>query len=144
VWLVCGYCSHSLITKMCLKPSHVHAAYLIEIWMILQGDGVSREEDQEREEAPPPSVPFFRLFEHADALDWTLMIVGSAAAAVHGAALPAYLYVLGRIVNLFGIYQHDMTVHHGKHLSSHNIYSLADELSKVEQNPSISVPVGSC
>lgn len=100
--------------------------------MDLQVEDVSGDEEQERDEPPPPSVPFFRLFAYADALDWLLMVVGSIAAAVHGAALPVYLYVLGRIINLFGQYQQDILSKSGHQLSSSSFQSLADELSKVE------------
>lgn len=100
--------------------------------MDLQVEDVSGDEEQERDEPPPPSVPFFKLFAYADALDWLLMVVGSIAAAVHGAALPVYLYVLGRIINLFGQYQQDILSKSGHQLSSSSFQSLADELSKVE------------
>ena len=100
--------------------------------MDLQVEDVSGDEEQERDEPPPPSVPFFRLFAYADPLDWLLMVVGSIAAAVHGAALPVYLYVLGRIINLFGQYQQDILSKSGHQLSSSSFQSLADELSKVE------------
>ncbi|KAJ7121945.1 hypothetical protein O6H91_Y563500 [Diphasiastrum complanatum] len=43
------------------------------------------------------------LFAYADYVDWLLMILGSIAAAVHGASLPVYLHFLGKIINLFGL-----------------------------------------
>ncbi|KAG0562857.1 hypothetical protein KC19_9G176700 [Ceratodon purpureus] len=93
-----------------------------------QVEAVSGDDEQEMEEPPPPSVPFFRLFAYADALDWTLMTLGSVAAAVHGAALPLYLYVLGRIINLFGSYQQDINANPGVSLSSSLFHSLADDI----------------
>ncbi|KAI9078203.1 hypothetical protein K1719_039817 [Acacia pycnantha] len=47
------------------------------------------DEMEEPEEIEPPqvAVPFSRLFVCADRLDWTLMVVGSLAAAAHGTAL---------------------------------------------------------
>ena len=92
---------------------------------------MSEDDEQETEEPPPPSVPFFRLFAYADALDWTLMTLGSVAAAVHGAALPLYLYVLGRIINLFGSYQQDINASPGISLSSSLLHSLAEDILKV-------------
>ncbi|KAK6935921.1 ABC transporter-like, ATP-binding domain, partial [Dillenia turbinata] len=51
-------------------------------------------------EPPPAAVPFSRLFACADGLDWFLMIVGSVAAAAHGAALVVYLHYFGKVVQL--------------------------------------------
>lgn len=98
---------------------------------------MSGDDEQEAEEAPPPSVPFFRLFAYADALDWTLMILGSIAAAIHGAALPLYLYVLGRIIDLFGSYQKDIVLNPDLSLSSSLLQSLADQILKVNHFSSI-------
>lgn len=58
------------------------------------------EDVDETEEPPPAAVPFFRLFICADRLDWVLMIVGSLAAAAHGAALVVYLHYFAKIVNV--------------------------------------------
>jgi len=98
---------------------------------------MSGDDEQEAEEAPPPSVPFFRLFAYADALDWTLMTLGSVAAAIHGAALPLYLYVLGRIINLFGSYQQDVISNPDLSLSSSLLQNLADQILKVNHFISI-------
>ncbi|KAK6926916.1 ABC transporter-like, ATP-binding domain [Dillenia turbinata] len=51
-------------------------------------------------EPPPAAVPFSRLFACADGLDWFLMIVGSVAAAAHGAALVVYLHYFGKVIQL--------------------------------------------
>lgn len=98
----------------------------------MQAEAVSGDDEQEAQEAPPPSVPFFRLFAHADALDWTIMIVGSVAAAIHGAALPLYLYVLGRIIDLFGSYQRDRILHPDLSPSSSLVHILADQILEVK------------
>jgi len=58
------------------------------------------EEEFEEIEQPPPTVPFTKLFTHADWFDWVLMVVGSVAAAVHGTALVVYLHFFGKIINL--------------------------------------------
>ncbi|KAJ9698332.1 hypothetical protein PVL29_007422 [Vitis rotundifolia] len=68
------------------------------------------EDDQEIEEGeemeqPPAAVPFSRLFACADRLDWVLMIVGSVAAAAHGAALVIYLHFFGKVIQLLS-YRH--------------------------------------
>ncbi|KAK4746907.1 hypothetical protein SAY87_025944 [Trapa incisa] len=51
-------------------------------------------------EPPPSAVPFLKLFGCADRLDWALMIVGSLAAAAHGAALVVYLHYFAKIVHV--------------------------------------------
>ncbi|KAH9306018.1 hypothetical protein KI387_010422, partial [Taxus chinensis] len=56
--------------------------------------------NEEEMEPPPAAVPFMRLFAYAFALDWFLMILGSLAAAAHGAALVVYLHFFGKIINL--------------------------------------------
>lgn len=58
------------------------------------------EDVDEADEPPPAAVPFFRLFICADRLDWVLMIVGSLAAAAHGAALVVYLHYFAKIVHV--------------------------------------------
>ncbi|GLT88988.1 hypothetical protein SLE2022_069930 [Rubroshorea leprosula] len=60
-------------------------------------------EEVEEIEPPPAAVPFSRLFACADRLDWTLMIVGSLAAAAHGTALVVYLHYFAKIVQVMGI-----------------------------------------
>ncbi|XP_031372605.1 ABC transporter B family member 20-like [Punica granatum] len=54
----------------------------------------------EAEEPPPAAVPFLKLFLCADRLDWVLMIVGSLAAAAHGASLVVYLHYFAKIVHV--------------------------------------------
>lgn len=93
-----------------------------------QVESLSVDDEQEAEDEPPPSVPFFRLFVYADPLDWTLMILGSVAAAVHGAALPAYLFILGKIISLFGEYQRDLDASLGSQLSPGVFQTLGDEI----------------
>lgn len=92
--------------------------------------GSAQEQVEEKDPLPPPAVPFVRLFAYADAYDWLLMTVGTMAAIVHGAALPVYLFFLGKIINLFALYQRDLNVDGQHHLSSGSYQNLADELSK--------------
>ncbi|XP_057840073.2 ABC transporter B family member 20 [Cryptomeria japonica] len=56
---------------------------------------------EEEMDPPPAAVPFLRLFAHASAFDWFLMVLGSLAAAAHGAALVVYLHFFGQIIDLF-------------------------------------------
>ncbi|OVA18271.1 ABC transporter [Macleaya cordata] len=57
-------------------------------------------DESEEIEPPPAAVPFSRLFAHADGFDWFLMVVGSSAAAAHGASLVVYLHFFGKIIQL--------------------------------------------
>ncbi|GAB2276653.1 ABC transporter B member 20 [Dionaea muscipula] len=63
-------------------------------------------EDVEEIEPPPAAVPFSRLFDCADRLDWVLMAIGAIAAAAHGTALVMYLHYFSKIVQL-------LRFHHG-------------------------------
>ncbi|KAH7678000.1 Xenobiotic-transporting ATPase protein [Dioscorea alata] len=56
-------------------------------------------DEVEEIEPPPAAVPFSKLFACADGLDWVLMVVGSLAAAAHGAALVVYLHYFGKVIN---------------------------------------------
>jgi hypothetical protein len=52
--------------------------------------------------AAAPSVPYYRLFSHADVLDYGLMLVGSGAAAAHGISMPVFLVYLGKLIDSLG------------------------------------------
>ncbi|OIV91227.1 hypothetical protein TanjilG_30449 [Lupinus angustifolius] len=56
-------------------------------------------EEPEDMEPPPAAVPFSHLFACADRLDWLLMVVGSIAAAAHGAALVVYLHYFAKVIH---------------------------------------------
>ncbi|KAJ0968043.1 hypothetical protein J5N97_024960 [Dioscorea zingiberensis] len=45
---------------------------------------------------------FFELFSFADALDLTLMAMGTVGACVHGASLPVFLVCFGKLINVIG------------------------------------------
>lgn len=46
-------------------------------------------------------VPFFVLFRYATSLDKTLMILGSIAAFLNGAAFPSFSIIFGQMTDSF-------------------------------------------
>ncbi|XAR52108.1 Xenobiotic-transporting ATPase [Bertholletia excelsa] len=49
-----------------------------------------------------PTLPFSKLLSYADALDWTLMALGTFGSIVHGLAQPIGYLLLGKALNAFG------------------------------------------
>lgn len=74
------------------EPPESPSPYLDTGPEALQVEDDGAVEEAEEMEPPPAAVPFLRLFACADGLDCILMIVGSLAAAAHGAALVVYLH----------------------------------------------------
>ncbi|KAF5445810.1 hypothetical protein F2P56_031498 [Juglans regia] len=61
-----------------------------------------RRELDDKEETIPKALPFLKLLSYADALDWTLMALGTLGSIVHGMAQPIGYLLLGRALNAFG------------------------------------------
>ncbi|KAI5063348.1 hypothetical protein GOP47_0021895 [Adiantum capillus-veneris] len=76
--------------------------------------------------APPAggsssSVAFYKLFRHADGVDVAAMAVGGLASVAHGASVPVFLVVLGRLLNTLGSHHVD-PVHMSKQVSTYALY----------------------
>ncbi|KAK6934710.1 ABC transporter-like, ATP-binding domain [Dillenia turbinata] len=62
----------------------------------------SNTNDVVKEKEKNKVLPFFALLSYADALDWTLMFLGSLGAIVHGMAQPIGYLLLGKALDAFG------------------------------------------
>ncbi|XP_059669405.1 ABC transporter B family member 19-like [Cornus florida] len=59
-------------------------------------------EDMKKEAVLTQTLPFSKLLSYADALDWTLMALGTLGSIVHGLAQPIGYLLLGKALNAFG------------------------------------------
>lgn len=55
-----------------------------------------------RDNKTKQKVPFYMLFNFADHLDVTLMIIGTISAVANGLASPLMTLFLGNVINAFG------------------------------------------
>ncbi|KAL2642330.1 hypothetical protein R1flu_009917 [Riccia fluitans] len=65
---------------------------------------------QQLDNPPEPVVlaPYARLWSFATPFDFLLVVIGTLAAAAHGASLPFVFYLLGRLVDSFGSNQQNL------------------------------------
>lgn len=82
--------------------------------MEVNGDVKMEEESGKKKE----KVSFFGLFSAADKIDCVLMLIGSLGAIIHGAALPVFFILFGRMIDSLG------------HFSS-NPHELSSKISEV-------------
>ncbi|KAJ8772502.1 hypothetical protein K2173_027679 [Erythroxylum novogranatense] len=82
--------------------------------------------EQQSDASKQKTVSFFGMFSYADRVDYMLMFLGSVGACVHGAALPVFLILFGRMIDSLG----------------HLTLSTHEMLSKVSQNALYMVYVG--
>lgn len=73
--------------------------------------------DQQKSSSTKQSVSFLGLFAAADKTDYLLMFIGSLGAIIHGAALPVFFVLFGRMIDSLG------------HLSS-NPHKLSSRISE--------------
>ncbi|KAJ4834347.1 ABC transporter B member 14 [Turnera subulata] len=62
----------------------------------------SQKMDKPNQSDKEQKVSFFGLFSAADKLDCCLMLFGSVGAAIHGAAVPVFFILFGRLLNSLG------------------------------------------
>ncbi|KAM1070463.1 hypothetical protein ACFX13_002300 [Malus domestica] len=59
-------------------------------------------EDEKAELVIAETLGFSKLLSYADALDWTMMLLGTLGSVVHGMAFPVGYLLLGKALNAFG------------------------------------------
>ncbi|KAK4375745.1 hypothetical protein RND71_006422 [Anisodus tanguticus] len=62
----------------------------------------AEDEDNAMKKATSETLPFHKLLSEADALDWTLMALGTLGSIVHGLAQPVGYLLLGKALDAFG------------------------------------------
>ncbi|KAK3042795.1 hypothetical protein RJ639_001068 [Escallonia herrerae] len=70
--------------------------------MHIEEEKTNDEIEDTKKEIAVETLPFYKLLSYADALDWTLMILGTLGSLVHGLAQPVGYLLLGKALNAFG------------------------------------------
>lgn len=89
-----------------MKFGSSHPLYNFDMELASNGgldqDPGSKMEEREDKPRKNKSVSFSGLFAAADAIDCFLMLFGSLGAFVHGAALPVFFVLFGRMIDSLG------------------------------------------
>lgn len=75
--------------------------------MAMQDDQKREETEEIKNRIDSQGVSFHELLSYADALDWTLMALGTLGSTVHGLAQPVGYLLLGKALDAFGNNIHD-------------------------------------
>ncbi|XP_076808163.1 ATP-dependent translocase ABCB1-like [Clavelina lepadiformis] len=85
----------------------------------------SGDEDEKKKE-PEPTLNYYQIFRYADNMDLFLLIVGTVAAAAHGAALPVMFILFGDMTNSF--------VDYGKYEPCNFTWTLCNQMNLTDLN----------
>lgn len=73
----------------------------------MQDDPKREEAEDTKSASNSQDVSFYELLSYADAMDWTMMALGTLGSAVHGLAQPVGYLLLGKALDAFGNNIHD-------------------------------------
>ncbi|CAK8684913.1 unnamed protein product [Clavelina lepadiformis] len=74
----------------------------VKVQVVQNGEIPEKEKKKKKDkEEPPPTVNYTEIFRYADSLDYFLLIIGTIAAGIHGAALPVMFIFFGDLTNDF-------------------------------------------
>lgn len=98
----------------CILPANmVYTSSKPPMQQVGEEKDVTKDDKKKKVNAAISTLPFHKLLSYADALDWTLMALGTLGSVVHGMALPLGYLLLGKALNAYGdnIKQTDAMVH---------------------------------
>ncbi|KAG6555321.1 hypothetical protein Mapa_003364 [Marchantia paleacea] len=60
-------------------------------------------DEAEKKKEKKPSVSYYKLYSFSDPFDWLLILLGTAGACAHGAAIPVFFIFFGKLIDAFGV-----------------------------------------